>query len=529
LELEDGSISSSLDSLIGGAGAVLPGLLLVGDPGGDGPEQAFRLARAWVRTGRRVILVDLQFESPSLHDLAGVENDQGIADHFVFGTSLDLLAAPVDGGTWSLVPAGPWVADPATILGSPGWPRLLRECADRDATLLAYRHADTPGLAALSNVFGAVVVLGAVRELPGVRPYSVVAVLQTSGEPATALATKAGLAETPDEAFERIRLPTDSRTREQLIADLRYRQRAALMSRPGDSYRPSLADLDVTEPPAGAAEAAVVLSPEAVLAAATQGPADASVPGVPERKPVPISVLLGEPPPARRVLLPPRRSRAPLWWTVAVIGLLSLLAGSWHLVQARRRARLASEDAVRALEVPIRVPQPLPALPPPAADTVLAYVVALEEHVRLPSALERVSALRSGLPDVQHFVVPVVRDDALYYRVASGPLADSVAAAALRDTMVARREQRAASEAEVQRAPLVFLLGEYPTQDSADARVNGLRRLEIPSYVVPMAGPPESFRVYVGGYAVPAEARVMREILQSVGEPDVLVERVGRR
>jgi hypothetical protein len=84
-------------------------------------------------------------------------------------------------------------------------------------------------------------------------------------------------------------------------------------------------------------------------------------------------------------------------------------------------------------------------------------------------------------------------------------------------------------EGDLQRAPWAFLLGSYDTQAAADARVSQLRRLEIPTYTLPLVGPPAAYRVFAGGYATADEGQVLREILQSVGEADVLVERVGRR
>jgi hypothetical protein len=159
---------------------------------------------------------------------------------------------------------------------------------------------------------------------------------------------------------------------------------------------------------------------------------------------------------------------------------------------------------------------------------VLAYGVSVGEHVRLPGAEQNVAALRAAQPGVSFFIAPVFRDESLYYNVLAGPLADSTKAVALRDTLALNLGPNAGS-GELRLAPYAYLLGEYATQDSADARVAWLRRLEIPSYSLPLAGPPPRFRVYAGGYSGPADGEVMRQILQSVGEPDVLVPRLGKR
>ncbi|NJD10065.1 MAG: CpsD/CapB family tyrosine-protein kinase, partial [Gemmatimonadetes bacterium] len=193
-----------------------------------------RLARAWVRTGRRVILADLDFLNPGLHDLLEVPNEEGVADHFAFGTSLAQLARPVDQGAWSLVPTGPWGADAAAVLRSPGWSRLLRELAESDGTLLALASSRAPDVAALAEQFGAVLLLGNVPELPGIRPFSVLAAFRLPGQEEAAEESAAPAAIAPenetaaalvaepdasvpagrasaDDAFERIRLPPDAR------------------------------------------------------------------------------------------------------------------------------------------------------------------------------------------------------------------------------------------------------------------------------------------------------------------------------
>ena len=557
-EAADGSVSASLETLIRGPGAALPGLLLVGDPGAGraaAGETAIRIARAWVGTGRRVILADLDFAHPGLHELLGVPNDEGVADHFAFGTSFTRLARPVEDGAWSLVPAGPWVDDRAAVLRSAGWARLLQELADADATVLAYAPADAPGLAELAERFGAVALLGNVPAMLGVRPFSVVAAFRLPGveireaeppeaqdeeppEARAAAAEPAILPEAPaevagaspperesaDAAFERIRLPTDARAREALIADLRYRQRAARMAPPSDAFRrPSLADLDAR---------AAARSEAAATAAGPAGAGASQATSVPvETVPPRATVLLGEPPlPARRAPLARRRSRARLWWTLAIVALLSLLAGSWHFWSQRRAARRQqAQDAAGALEVPLALPKPVASAPaaPPAADTILAYAVSLGEHVRLPAAEQRVAQLRASAPGRPFFISPIVRNDALYYDVLIGPASDSLGAAVMLDSLSAGG--RNGISGQVRLAPYAFLLGDYATAAAAAARVASLRRLEIPSYTVPLAGPPARFRVYAGGYTGPVDAEVMKQILQSVGEPDVLVPRTGKR
>jgi cell division septation protein DedD len=529
-EAEDGSAASALDDLIRGPGAALPGVLLLAQADREtipaARDLAVRLARAWVRSGRRTILADLDFEAPGLHALVGAPNDQGIGDHFAFGTALAGLAHPVDDGTWSVVPAGPWVADPEGVMRSPGWGRLLRDLSDRDATVLAFAPANAPGIEALAAVFGAVMALGSVGDQPGIRGYSVLACFSLPDPSGEQPAARAETGETPDQAFERIRLPTDARTREALIADLRLRQRAARMAPPADYQRPSLADLDAPAEvrPVPSAVAAGVLSPEAAAA-----PAEPVPTGPPPEAPQLEPPRPEEPLPSPRLqVVLRRRSYTPLWWTIAVIALLSLLAGSWHFVRGRLAAGRAEEADGLAVVPPAGQPDPAMATSARAADPVLAYAVSLGEQVRLPSAEDRAGALRSARAGIPFFISPVVRDEALYYDVLAGPVADSAAAAGLLEALPASGSG-AASGAAIRLAPYAFLLGDYGALDSAEARVAALRRLEIPSYTIPLAGPPPRFRVYAGSYTGPVDAEVMKQILQSVGEPDVLVPRLGKR
>lgn len=526
LAVEPGAGSPVLESLIRGPGAALPALLLVGatgEPAGWAVDAAVAVARAWVGTGRRVVLIDLDVRGGTLHERLAVTGDEGIADHFEFGTSLRLLARAVDDGGWTLVPAGLWLSDPAELLEAPAWTALIAEAAATDATLLLYAPADAPGLPVLARRVGAVLSLGG-GPIEGVRPYSVVGALvpPAPAAPVEAEAPPAPVVEEPPpppppvdaeppakvrsaaEEYERVRLPKDPRAREALIADLRHRQRAALMQPP-----PVFGGEAAAEAPHGVrpGELAGAFSPEA--AGILEEPASLGTFPVLEA-------------PSREAARP----RRPLFWTLLAVLLLSLLAGAWHFGRLYLEGRRARLEADALASEPVREPAPIPPLP--AVDTVLGYAVALEAHPQLPDARERVRELRAALPQAGFFIAPLVREGALYYHVMAGPVGDSAAAGALMDTLIARRHKTGGTPADVRQAPLAFLLGEYLTQDSATARVAAVERFEIPAYVLPLDGPPPRWRVYAGGYGGPAEAEVMRQLLQSAGVPDSLVPRTGR-
>jgi len=118
----------------------------------------------------------------------------------------------------------------------------------------------------------------------------------------------------------------------------------------------------------------------------------------------------------------------------------------------------------------------------------------------------------------------------LYYRVLAGPVRDSASAAMLMDTLVAKRHKTGSSDWDIRSTPFTFLLDEFPTREAAEARMNELRELDIPSYIVEMpytVGPPR-YRLYSGAYSGPAEADVMRQLLRNTGLADTLVLRTGR-
>ncbi|HSJ05064.1 MAG TPA: hypothetical protein VK936_00090, partial [Longimicrobiales bacterium] len=98
LELSDGAASPALDEIVHGPSAALTAVALVaGDSvraSGWAARAAVAIARQW-RGPRRVVLMDLDLEQPSLHDIAGVANDEGAAELIDFGLSLAAVRRPV--------------------------------------------------------------------------------------------------------------------------------------------------------------------------------------------------------------------------------------------------------------------------------------------------------------------------------------------------------------------------------------------------------------------------------------------------
>jgi hypothetical protein len=327
-----------------------------------------------------------------------------------------------------------------------------------------------------------------------------------------------------DAEFDAIRLPTDRSTRDSLIADLRRRQRRARLAPPPVGVaagRP--VGGDATEGGGEAAQLTVVLVPTAESEHAREMRVETAGDD--------LGLETLEPDVAVRESGRPRY-RKPLIWTVTVVLLLSALAGAWRYLGGRLGWDFGPGE------------RPAPAATAPGASSVpgaeprsfvepeevpLPYAVAMEAHVDVEAAASRVDALRSGERVLTFHVVPLEREGVLRYHVMSGPVPDSAAALALRDTLLARRLKRAATPTDIRYSPLAFLIGDYGTRDVAEQTISELRRLDLPAYFL-LAEAADGFplyRVYVGGYATTFEADATQQLLRAVGVTDSLVTRTG--
>jgi len=109
---------------------------------------AWDVARAATRGSRRVALVDLLLETPTLHDVIGVTPTDGIVDAFEFGVSLNKTAHQVDGVFF--IAAGSNPAHTGDVFANPRWRKLQGGFRVEGALLLLYVSAG--GLARLSAV-----------------------------------------------------------------------------------------------------------------------------------------------------------------------------------------------------------------------------------------------------------------------------------------------------------------------------------------------------------------------------------------
>src|SRR2546422_8418641 len=116
---------------------------------------AWDVARAAALHGRRVALVDLWIEDPTLHEVAGLTPTEGIVDAFEYGVSLTKTAHEVDHVFF--IAAGAYTAHSGELFGHERWKKLHGGFRVEGALLLLYLSAGA--LARLSAVPDGLIVL----------------------------------------------------------------------------------------------------------------------------------------------------------------------------------------------------------------------------------------------------------------------------------------------------------------------------------------------------------------------------------
>ncbi len=480
---------------------------------------AVAIAERMATTGQRVVLADLSLDEPELHAVVGTENTEGLTDVFLFGASVDHVTRMLPAHSFELIPAAPFTPDTDEILRHRRWSVVFEELAASKTRLLLYLPISLEGARAFSDRVGHTVVLADRWETEAVRAAlsadaEVMAFLappETVADDATTSAAPPRPAELPapepaprlDEAdFEKIRIPRES-AREALIADLRKRQRAALMD-PAPRITPLPEEVDVPRqrPVAPAPRIGGGFPPAASLSEPTFAT---------ERSEKP----------RRRVLLP----------ALLVVLLVSSAAAGWHYWNEgwvpRRTLEAGNGASGTAAARPVANARPTE--PPLPVGRPLPYSVAIAGYQVLDQAEERLQQLRAEQPAIRFFIAPTVVQGSLFYRVLAGPLADSSSAVAMRDTLMARRVKTFTSASDLLLAPYAFLLGSYARRGEAELRAQQAAVRGIPAYIVPIgdAGGMALYKVYAGAYTGPGDAEFLREILKAASLPDSLVERTG--
>ena len=471
---------------------------------------ALELAEAFAARGERVVLVDLSLQTPELHAALGVDNDEGLSDVFLFGASLPHITHAVRDGSFQLIPASAFTPEPAEVLAHKRWGHVFEELSANQNKLLAYLPIDVDGAHSFSDRVGTTIVLANNSEVEkteqalssdadviGVLTPKPVKPVKAAAEPKLAGEESVSSQQDRDEAFEKIRIPKDA-AREALIADLRQRQRAALMAPP-----PAMAPL----PEEGMA------SQPLMRAMSTSTP----TPLRPRSDVRPLHLENVQP--------LPRPKTHWGYWLVALLFLGAASASSWYYFQQRRT------DDVPPLVAHTsgNNPKPNGAAAVVAKGDPLPWSVAIASYQVMSLALERLDQLRAVENAIEFYIGPTLMQGTMYYRVMAGPVRDSTAAVELRDTLIARRIKTGSSGWDVVSTPYAFLLGDFDRRGDAEATLYAAENKGIPSYMITAASPDGSthYKLYAGAYTGPGDAEFLRPILKAAGFPDNLVERTG--
>ena len=116
---------------------------------------AWDVARAATLSDRRIALVDLWLEQPTLHETVGLTPTEGIVDAFEYDVSLTKAAHEVD--RVFFIAAGTVTAHAGDLFANPRWKKLHAGFRVEDALLLLYLSAGA--LARLSAVPDGLIVL----------------------------------------------------------------------------------------------------------------------------------------------------------------------------------------------------------------------------------------------------------------------------------------------------------------------------------------------------------------------------------
>ena len=489
-----GTVSQDMTALVNAA--TLPdALLLVSDAAAGGwvGAAALAVARALAESQPRVLLLDLDVAQPSLHTEAGEPNGEGIADVILFGASLERVAVRPAGERFDLIPAGAFAPDPAAVLESGTWKRLLDQSRAAGTMMLGFVRTGTAGLDAIAGHIPGVIVLA---------------------DPAQVASVVAGLPESivvhgvirPVEPAPAVPTPVP----------------AEPSSPPAEPIVDAAA---IAVPSPGAGE----VSSEAVEAAA---PADdavgaAMIAELERRQAIRAEVAPAAealPPVATPVVhrqTPVKKRRVGTWAAVLVAVAPIVILAIVYVPRFLGPADPPAAPAQAANTAPARVS---------AGALPLSWSVAIESMDNLAAAFARADSLGTAAPGLQFYIAPIQVDGVSFYRILAGPMADSASAAAAMQSLVDRGLKIAASPWDARSTPLAFIIEAHEDRIEAEFRVAELRDLGVPTYILEVPGAEGSVRhtLYAGAYSAPSEAEAMRALLRSNVLPDTLVVRVGR-
>jgi hypothetical protein len=471
---------------------------------------AAAIASAMSDAGRRVVLADLDFGMPTLHTEFGEANAEGVADVLLFGASLERVASRPAGQSFDLVAPGAFAPDPVEIMLDAGWTRVLGDLAASGGTFIGYLSADAPGADLIAERIPDVIVLANENEVAAAvarLPESILLrALVRPAEPAPVDATVAP--ETPEARGEVVAAPAEEPEPLTSLADEALA--AAIVGGEASPDAPDAPDATLRAMIDDIRDRQRVASSRSARATKDGSPVQTALETLPSPEGVPA------------VRHTPRQRATRLPFAILTLAMIAVLVGG--VLFGRRY--LASRAANRASAGNQQSGATGPAEP---RGRPLTYSVAIESFDALDIASRRADSLTTA-SGVTFYVAPFRLDNATFYRVLAGPLADSASAATLMQTLVVQGAKTAEAADDVRETPLAFLIGAYDVRVDADARKNQLRESGVPSYVVevPYTSGPVRYHLYAGAYGVPSEAEAMRALLRNAGVADTLVVRIGQ-
>lgn len=100
-------------------------------PGEGKTTTSFAIANALARTDRKVILIDADMRSPSIHHLLNIKNDRGLSNYLAGDDDLIAAIQPGQSSKLEIMTAGPQPPNAAELLSSDRLGKLIRELLQR--------------------------------------------------------------------------------------------------------------------------------------------------------------------------------------------------------------------------------------------------------------------------------------------------------------------------------------------------------------------------------------------------------------
>lgn len=519
--------------------------------------------------------MDLGLESPSLHEILELPNEEGVSDAFLYGASVQRIARSTLDGEIFFAPAGTATADPEEVLRHPRWHDLAGGFSETDATLLLFLPTEIPGADSILKLGTDVVFLAAQGEsadaLLGAASVKLVVTLGPLASPQEvaggALGGDETLASNEETLSSRFHLAEgflpESTDEEKGTPDVAP-ESTLVHSGQGSTWRTGSDPLDVPDfgaefadlpplededalsggaPGAGKAEGGfgqdLVSGPD-FGAFTSEDRSSEARPDAPVRESVVVSGK-GEDGPAERVPPPaPPRSRPrrrpppprkrPIGSLVAVV--LALAAVAVMVGTVLGVFTLPGFGFLPGFQRDL--PEPSLALPGPQPnEPLLRYSLEVFRYTEeeLAFAVELQSELRARLPDLLFVLAPEDSRSGVAYVLLAGPAESLIDVENVRATLAGVITREIPESWRVRETPRAFFLGERGTLQEAREFVASLEDSGIFGYVLhaTFPGGTDAYLVLAGAYEGVSDARRLQSILRQAGVGDApLIERRGR-